>query len=273
MTAPGAPTDDAAGRAGTKGRAVELTCAWAGIVGLVVALVGMVLARILPIPPGPDLSVEEVVDYYTDDLGSVRAGLLLVSVAVCVIGPLVALVTVHILRMHLGRSPVLPILQAVTGAVTWVMLMVPMIILNVAAFRPERDPDTTQALHDLGWILFITPVGPFLLQNLVIAAAVLTDGRPTPVLPRWVGYFNIWVGLLFLPALAAYFFKDGLFAWDGLLVFYLAVFVYGTWMAVMSFVLRQSVLREYAVRESATAPTTTIEQGGVQESIPLDTRR
>src|SRR4051794_14776875 len=229
-----------------RARAVELVCAWAGIVGLTGAMVGMLLARMLPVPPAPSDSAAEVADYYASHLHSIRLGLAVLSVSMCLIGPLIALVTVKMLRMGLGGSPILPILQAITGVVTWVMLMVPMIILNVAAFRPGRDLDTTQALNDLGWILFLTPVGPFVIQNLVIAAAVLLDDRPVPVLPRWVGYFNIWVGLLFLPALGAYFFKDGLLAWDGMLVFYLATVVYGAWMVVMAWELRKSVLRHHA---------------------------
>jgi hypothetical protein len=234
-------TDRRDGRA----RAVELVCAWAGIVGLVGALAGMLLARMLPIAPAPTDSAAEVVDYYTSNLHSIRLGLAILSVAVCSIGPLIALTTVKMLRMGLGGSPILPILQAVTGAVTYVMLMVPMIVLNVAAFRPGRDPEITQALHDLGWLLFLTPVAPFVIQNLAIAAAILSDDRPIPVLPRWLGYFNIWVGLLFLPALGAYFLKDGPLAWNGVLVFYLATVVYGAWMVAMALELRKSVLRHH----------------------------
>ncbi|MGQ0466594.1 MAG: hypothetical protein ACT4QG_14875 [Sporichthyaceae bacterium] len=231
---------------GARGRGAELACAWAGVAGLVVALTGMVLARILPGPMHASDSADEVVRYYSENLTSIRAGFALTSVAVVVVATICALLTVHMLRMSLG-SPILPVLQAMLGAVTVVLLTVPLIVLNVAAFRPERDPATTLALHDLGFVLFFTPVAPFVLQNLVIAAAVLSDARPEPVLPRWLGYLNLWVAILFLPALGAYFFKTGPLAWSGILVFYLAIVVYGTWMAVMSLVLRTATLKHYAV--------------------------
>lgn len=174
---------------------------------------------------------------------------MLASVGVSLIGPLVALITIQMLRMERDRPPTLAILQAVSGSVTWVMLMVPMIILNVAAFRPDRSPELTQLLTDLAWLLFLTPVAPFLIQNFAIGAAVLGDHSAAPVFPRWVGYANFWTGLLFVPALLAFFFKSGPFAWHGIFVFYLGTVVYGTWVLVMSTVLLRAVREQ--VRHSA----------------------
>jgi hypothetical protein len=225
-----------------KGRQAQLVCAWCGPALVVLGLGGMLLAGILPVPPAADASLAETVGWYTRDLNLVRFGLLTTSVGVSLVGPLVALITVHMLRMERGGPPILSILQTVCGAVTWVMLMVPMIMLNVAAFRPDRNPELTQSLSDLAWILFFTPVAPFLIQNFAIGAAILGDR--THVLPRWVGYANFWTGLLFVPAFLAYFFKSGPFAWQGIFVFYLGTAVYGAWVLLMSLTLRRAVLVE-----------------------------
>jgi hypothetical protein len=40
------------------------SCAWAGPATLVVTLIGWLVAGVLPIPLGPDSSVQEVVDFY-----------------------------------------------------------------------------------------------------------------------------------------------------------------------------------------------------------------
>jgi hypothetical protein len=243
---PRAASRDNGATSRSTGRLAELGCAWSGLVGLAVALAGFVLARFLPLPPKANDTPTEVVHYYVQHLTSIRVGLMLASLGVCLVGPLLALITLQMWRIARGGSPVLAILAAITGAVTWVMLLVPMIVLEVAAFRPGRNPETTQALHDLGWILFLTPVGPFALQGLVIAAAILTDDREEPLLPRWLGYLNIWVALSFVPALLAYFFKSGPFAWHGVFVFYFGVVFYGLWMLIMSVQLRASVLRWHA---------------------------
>lgn len=227
------------------GRQVQLVCAWCGPVLVLLGLGGMTLAGVLPVPPAANATPAEAAAFYSESPNLVRLGFMLASVGVSLIGPLVALITIQMLRMERDRPPALAILQAVSGSVTWVMLMVPMIILNVAAFRPDRSPELTQLLTDLAWLLFLTPVAPFLIQNFAIGAAVLGDHTGAPVFPRWVGYANFWTGLLFVPALLAFFFKSGPFAWHGIFVFYLGTVVYGTWVLVMSVVLLRAV-REQA---------------------------
>jgi hypothetical protein len=71
---------------------------------------------------------------------------------------------------------------------------------------------------------------------------VLGDRGETPVLPRWAGYLNFWVGLLFCPAALAYFFKSGPLAWHGVFVFWLGTVAYGVWALAMWYVLRRAVL-------------------------------
>lgn len=226
-------------------RTAQLVCAWSGLVALVVALAGFTLAGVFPVPPAASRSAAETVAFYAQDPGRVRAGLMVASVGVGLVAPLVAVIATQMLRME-GRTPILTFAQLVTGAGTVLALVVPTIVLNVAAFRPERDPQVTQALTDLGFLLFFTPVMPFLLQNLAIAAAVLGDrGRP-PVLPRWVGWANLWIGFLFLPALLAYFVKDGPFAWQGVFVYWFGFGAYGAWLLIMSLTVRRAVLAEAA---------------------------
>jgi hypothetical protein len=140
-----------------------------------------------------------------------------------------------------GRRPVLSLLQLAAGVVTWVMLFIPMLIMNVAAFRPDRSPEITMALTDLAWILFVTPIGPFIVQNLAIALAVFSDQNTPPVFPRWVGYANIWVALLFCPAAAAYFFKTGPLAWQGIFAFWLGLVMYTIWAFIMFITLRRAI--------------------------------
>jgi hypothetical protein len=59
--------------------------------------------------------------------------------------------------------------------------------------RRRRSADITQALHDLGWILFVTVIWSLWVQLLAIGAAILIDRNPEPALPRWLGYPQLWV--------------------------------------------------------------------------------
>ena len=89
--------------------------------------------------------------------------------------------------------------------------------MTVISFRPDRNPEITVTLNDISWLLFITPIGPFMIQNIAIGTAILRDQQE--LLPRWVGYVNYWVAFLFVPDVLAFFFHSGPFSWRGIFVF------------------------------------------------------
>lgn len=224
-------------------RRIRLICAWAGPAGIVGALIGWLIAGVLPVPPAASLTADQIVDFYTVNPTATRTGLLIAILALSGIGALVAVIAITMLSME-GRNPILSFLQLVAGAVTWVLLIVPLVIMQVATFRPDRAPELTLMLNDLAWILFIPPVGPFVVQNVAIGAAILLDRSAVPVLPRWIGYLNLWVAFLFLPGTLSYFFTGGPFAWQGIFSFWLALSAYALWAFVMGFSIRAAIKRE-----------------------------
>ena len=115
-------------------------------------------------------------------------------------------------------------------------------IWATAAFRPGRSPEITQALVDLGWLLFITPIAPFILQYLTLAIAIFADHRAQPAFPRWAGYLQLWISITFLPALAAYFMKRGPLAWKGLFVWWIPFVAFTAWFFIMIALTRRAVL-------------------------------
>src|SRR5436190_123684 len=119
------------------------------------------------------------------------------------------------------------------------LLLASMIILLVATFRPDRSPEITQTLNDLGWITLFITVPAFSTQALVIGIATLRNNPPVQVYPRWVGYVNIWVAILFLPALLIPFFKTGAVSWQGALVYWLAFIVFFIWILVLAWAIRR----------------------------------
>ncbi|WP_181781127.1 hypothetical protein [Pseudonocardia pini] len=234
------------------GYRMQEICALAGPGAIVVALVGWLVAGVLPRPPAADDSTADIVAFYGENPTAVRLGLALAVLGLSGIGALTAVISIRMVQMP-GQSPVAAFLQMISGAVTWVMLIVPLVIMNVAAFRPDRTPELTVTLNDLAWILFIPPVGPFLVQNVAIAVGILSDRGERPILPRWVAFANLWVGFLFLPGLLAYFFKSGPFAWQGIFSFWLALTAYAAWAFIMGFTIRASLRREYAGSPAAPA--------------------
>ncbi|KAA9165967.1 hypothetical protein FPZ12_003155 [Amycolatopsis acidicola] len=229
---------------------VKLLCAWCGPATVVLALIGWLIAGVLPIPPAAHQSAADIAAFYEDSPSRTMAGLILSALAVGLVFPLVALIGVHMVRME-GRTPLMTFLQLVTGAATGVLLLIPLLLMVVCAFRPDRSPELTLLLNDVAWLLFITPIAPFMIQNVAIGIAVLADRNPEPVLPRWVGYLNFWVAFLFVPDVLAYFFYSGPFAWQGIFVFWLALTAYAVWLVTMGLVLRRSVKTSAAVPVAA----------------------
>ncbi|OPX12429.1 hypothetical protein B1790_04170 [Mycobacterium sp. AT1] len=224
-------------------------CAWSGPATVVIALIGWLVAGVLPIPLGPDSSTQEVVDFYSQS--RVLVGMSIASVGICLVFPLVALIGVHMVRME-GRTPILTFLQLITGAATGVLLLLPMLLMAVIGFRPDRSPELTVTLNDIAWLMFITPIAPFIIQNVAIGVAILNDERRT--LPRWVGYVNFWIAFSFLPDPLAFFFHSGPFAWRGIFIFWLALTTYAVFLVVMGVMLRKAVIEEYSDLDESPAP-------------------
>lgn len=208
---------------------------------IVVAFIGWFLSGVLPLPLGAHNMPEEVVAFYRDHSMAVRAGLVIAGLGLGGIFPLVAVIAVQMMRME-GRYPILTFLQLVTGAATGVMLLIPMLLMTLAGFRPDRTPELTVTLNDAAWLLFITPIMPFIIQNVAIGVAVLNDRNG--IFPRWCGYLNLLVGFSFLPDVLPFFFFSGPFAWDGIFVFWLALSTYTIWAITMGILSRRAILAD-----------------------------
>ncbi|MGV9839989.1 hypothetical protein ACWDUL_38145, partial [Nocardia niigatensis] len=186
----------------TKKRILD-ACSITGLVTLLASLVGWLIADVLPLPLGPSHSTQRVVDFYSDG-GTLRmTGFVIAQLGIAFTIPLVAVITIHLLRVE-GRIPILAFVQMVAGTVAAILLIIPMMLFAIIAFRPNAlEPSTIRFLNDMAWLLFLTPIVPFMIQNISIGVCVLTNEQT--VFPRWVGYANFWIALSFVPDILAYF--------------------------------------------------------------------
>jgi hypothetical protein len=212
-------------------------CALGGPAALVVTLIGWLIAGMLPLPEGPSRSTDQVVSFFTDEPNRVMLGFVISSIGVVLMVPMLALISLHMLRME-GRLPILTFTQLIAAAVTVCINIFPQLIFALAAFRGDRNPDDIVLLNDVAWLLLFTGITPFIVQNVAIGVAVLSDRMA--VFPRWIGYLNLWVAFAFVPDVLAYFFKTGPFAWNGVFVFWLALTAYGVFLVAMSFATRKA---------------------------------
>lgn len=226
----------------------QAACAWAGLVGLLLILVGFVVSGYI-LPPHADLTPEQLTDFYTGNLFGIRLGCLLMMLGTGGYAAMLSVVYVQLRRIEGPRS-VMAVLGTIGGVVAYVLLTLFVIFLAAAAFRPERGSEITQTLHDLGWFMAFLAAVPFMLQGLGTGLAVLGDRGSRPVYPRWVGYAGLWVVVLLLPGDLLLFFHTGLFAYHGLISYWVALFTFGGWMALLS------VMALLAARAEAREPVT-----------------
>ncbi|MHB8694699.1 MAG: hypothetical protein ACYDHH_25980 [Solirubrobacteraceae bacterium] len=221
----------------------QIACAWSGLGLTIVVLAGfLLLAKYLP-PPTAQESAAQIAHFYASNATRIRAGLIIGFLGWTPWAALTTVITVQLARIQ-PRRPVLALLQFGTGIAGFVFLLLSMIILLVASFRPGRSPEITQALHDLGWFTLFITVPAFSTQALVIGIATLRSDPPVQVYPRWTGYANIWVAVLFLPVLLIPFFKTGPFSYQGLMVYWLAFVVFFLWILMLFWAIRRAAQLE-----------------------------
>ena len=149
-------------------------------------------------PLSPTKSAEEVADFYRDNVGQIRASMMLFNLCGLMFIPFFMVIVVQMQRMaNPSRAFAYSYLSAAASGAT--LFALADLAWLIAAFRPERDPQLLLLLNDLAWMAFITPVGFIIAQNFCLALGIYMDAQPKPVFPRWVGHFNIVTALLMAP--------------------------------------------------------------------------
>lgn len=92
--------------------------------------------------------------------------------------------------------------------------------------------------------MFLITFPVFSLWCFAIAASVFTDRSDRPLFPGYIGYVNIWCGLLYFPAAAIIFFKNGPLAFNGILGMYVPLAAFFFWMVCMTLELVKSINRD-----------------------------
>ena len=224
----------------------QLICAWSGLVAVVLLLLGWcVLAGFFP-PPSPNLSANAIADYWRHGTELKILGMVIGNWGGVCYAPFTIAITMQMLRMG-EHNRILAYAQGAVGTFATVFVTVPMVFLMVVGFRPDRPVELTQLMNDLSFILALTTVMGFTVQNILIGLAVIQDRSTTPIFPRWVAYFNFWLALAFVPAAVSPFFKTGPFAWNGVFSFWVPVGLFCVWLFVMVSVLTKAIRAQYAV--------------------------
>jgi len=237
-----------------KSRRIQVFCAWCGPVFCVLLFVGWgLMAGFITPLISPAHSAAQVAGAWSDHHTLKLLGLTIAMFGIALTLPFYLGISAQMRRTEL-RLPLLSILQLAAGIIITAVLLIPMLVFVVGAFRPERGGALDQLINDASYIMLILPWPPIMVQVFSMAAATFTDRRENPVFPRWFGYLNIWVGVLLVPANMIIFFKTGPFAWTGVIGFWMPAAVFGLWYFVVTYVLLKAIKQEEAEDRALFAP-------------------
>jgi hypothetical protein len=163
---------------------------------------------------------------------------------------------IQMVRLRERRWPILFNVMLISVAAEVVVVMFIGFFFGAASWRPgETSADVTQALNDLGWLGVLFTGAPFALFQIALAASILTDHSPRPAFPRWSAYLNLFSSFFMCEASLLLFFKTGPFSQNGVLVFYVPMIVFFTWILVFSVLTVKAVKAEEAAGEQSAVPT------------------
>lgn len=209
---------------------------------LVLFLVGFWFVGGLVPPPKPTDTAEQVAAFYQAHHGRLQAGMLIAMVSMAFFAPFIALLTLQTKRANPRLAP-LAYTQLVCGIALLLMILLPLSLIGLAAFRPDRAPTSTQLLNDAAFLflfwVFATPT----MEYVSLALMALWDRNDNPLFPRWVGWFDLGVAVVFATGAPAIFVKQGPFAWDGVLAFWAVLVAFGAWVLVTFWYMLRGVDR------------------------------
>jgi hypothetical protein len=199
-----------------------------------------VMARTQP-PPKPSLTPSQIVQWFADR----HYGLLYGYAIVFIVGGATAIMNATLAytmrRMSVTRAFAYSYLLIYALATLPGMLIMG-VVCTVGAMRPDRDPQLLGWLYDFAFLSFEGTMGVFLVGSLVWMAAVLLDQNR--VFPKWFGYLNLCNALTEIVVAPAWIFKGGVFAWDGVIAWWVNMAVFVTYTIAFLTLLRKMIVRE-----------------------------
>ena len=213
-------------------RTNQLLCAHSGLVFASLLALGVFgIAGWMPLIP-PGMSAADVAIEFQENRWRIRLGMSVLAFGSVFWWTMSAAIAMQMKRIE-GASHPLTYVQMASSCGTVLIALLAAYFWLIAAYRAETSPANIQLLNDLAWITFIGFYPPAFIQNVAIGWCILTDRNEVQAYPRWVGYANIWIAVLFVPGALLPFFHGGPFAWNGVIGFWLVAVAFFGWIFMM----------------------------------------
>lgn len=221
-------------------RSQSVILIWGLAFGAIFFIALIWLLNMLP-PPDADMTADQLAQWYRDQDTRIKVGAVIASYASGCLLPIWIVIAVQVARQEDGW-PIWGVLCAAGGAMMSIFFALPPIIFGVAAFTPGRDPEITQALHDLGCLMLITTDQYFIFSWVAVAVMCFRPQRaPHSPFPRWFGYMSIWCASMLEAGAVAYMVKSGALSWNGIIPLWIPVASFAVWITAAVILLLKSL--------------------------------
>jgi hypothetical protein len=207
------------------------------------------------IPPlSAELTGEQMATHFRSHANEIRAGMV-GSMTFAVLYMVWGLSITKVMEtLETDGNNILSQLQLWGAGLTVVPVLVSSSFWLTGAYRPEAlDPSILQMLYDMAWLLIDLAYAVTSMQMFALGALFLSDKRAVPLVPKWVSWYSIWVGLMFVIEVLMPYFKGGLFARNGWLNFWIEFLIWFFFIAIVTFCMFRAIGRLERERFAATA--------------------
>ena len=214
----------------TNSQRIEGLCAWCGPLFGVLFAVAMLVGHLVP-PPSSATGAAGIARFYGTHAQELKWGMLVAMVATPLIIPFAALISRQ-LRASDERLAPLATVQMACAVVLVVEILLFVVLVAAGAMRPGRDPQVLLGLNDVAFLFLLWAFAPGSLEFAAFGVAVLWDRSEEPLFPRWAGWVDIAMALVFVLGGPTLFVTGGAFGWDGVIAFWAVFLAYGGWLLV-----------------------------------------
>jgi hypothetical protein len=215
-------------------------CAWNAYLYPIILFIGWwVFAGFMPLHQ-PTQGAEEIAAIYDSNRNGIRIGMIVIMWTAASAIFFGAIIT-KLIAWYEGGVGAMTVTSALANMGNVCLTFYPPMWWAINAFRGDRSPELVLLLNDAAWLQFLGGVSMVIPLFVVLAIVSLKHRGPNPLFPRWVGYYNIWVGITFVPDQAMFFFKTGPFAWNGLIAIWLPLTIFVAWYFILGYYMLRAL--------------------------------
>ena len=231
-------------------RAQRFMLWWGWLMMIVFGLAYGFLIKLLPLNSPTDTAVQ-VAAFYTENNASIRIGAIICSWVSAFAIPIYVVMAAQSSRLEKG-IPIWTMLQFAGGIMMTIFLVLPPIFWGVAAFSADRAAELTLLMHELANLTLVT-TDQYFIFNMVAVSYLALSRRDHPLnpFPRWYAYYTIWGALMFEVGALGFFPRTGPFAWNGALVYWFPLCIFGIWITLTIVVLLRAISHQESMEKAA----------------------